>query len=61
MYLIYKGKGDKRDLNNYRGITVNNTLSKVFASLLNDRLANLVEKRGTLGQLQNGGRITRKG
>ena len=36
MYLIYKGKSDKRDLNNYRGITVNNSLSKVFASLLND-------------------------
>ena len=61
MYLIYKGKGDKRDLNNYRGITVNNSLSKVFASLLNDRLANFVEKRGALGQIQNGGHNNRQG
>ena len=42
MYLIYKGKGDKSDLNNYRGITVNNSLSKVFSSLLNERLSKLV-------------------
>ena len=61
MYLIYKGKGNKSDLDNYRGITVNNSLSKVFASLLNDRLSKLVEKRGVLGQIQNGGRSGRQG
>ena len=61
MYLIYKGKGDISDLNNYRGITVNNSLSKLFASLLNDRLSKLVETRGVLGQIQNGGRGNRQG
>ena len=61
MYLIYKGKGDITDLNNYRGITVNNSISKLFASLLNDRLSKLVEKRGVLGQVQNGGRGNRQG
>ena len=30
MYLLYKGKGDPNDLKNYRGITVNNAISKVF-------------------------------
>ena len=44
MYLIYKGKGDKSDLN-----------------LLNDRLTHLVESRGVLGQIQNGGRKGRLG
>ena len=54
-------KGDITDLNNYRGITVNNSLSKLFASLLNDRLSKLVETRGVLGQVQNGGRGNRQG
>merc|ERR1711867_363264 len=61
MYLIYKGKGDKFSLDNYRGITVNNTLSKVFASLLNKRLTKAVESSGVLGQIQNGGRKGRQG
>ena len=61
MYLIYKGKGDKFDLNNYRGITVNNSLSKVFASLLNERLKNLVERTQVLGQIQYGGRTGKQG
>ena len=61
MYLLYKGKGDISDLKNYRGITVNNTISKVFSSLLNTRLSDLVEKRGVLGQIQNGGRKNRQG
>ena len=52
MYLIYKGKGDKSDLNNYRGITVNNALSKVFSNLLNERLTHLVESRRVLGQME---------
>ena len=56
MHLIYKSKGDMTDLNNYRGIMVNNSISKVFTSLLNVRLINLVEKSGALGQIQNGGR-----
>ena len=61
MYLLYKGKGDPNDLKNYRGITVNNAISKVFSALLNSRLSNLLEKRGILGQIQNGGRKNRQG
>ena len=61
MDLSYKGKGDPNDLKNYRGITVNNAISKVFSSLLNSRLSDLVEKRGILGQIQNGGRKNRQG
>ena len=38
MHLVYKGKGDPTDLRNSRGLTVNNSVSKVFTSLLNQRL-----------------------
>ena len=61
MYLLYKSKGDPNDLKNYRGITVNNAISKVFSSLLNSRLSKLVEKRDILGQIQYGGRNNRQG
>ena len=61
MYLLYKGKGDPNDLKNYRGITVNNCISKVFSALINKRLSDLLEKRGILGQIQNGGRKNRQG
>ena len=56
MYLIYKGKGDINDLSNYRGITVNNAISKIFTTLINNRLNYLVEKSGILGNIQQGGR-----
>ena len=56
MYLIYKGKGDINDLSNYRGITVNNSISKIFTTLINDRLNCLVEESGILGNIQQGGR-----
>ena len=61
MYLLYKGKGDPNDLKNYRGITVNNSISKVFSALINQRLSELLEKRGISGQIQNGGRKNRQG
>ena len=54
MHLIYKGKGSMTDLNNYRGITVNNALNRLFTSMLNNRLTKLVEQSGALGQIQNG-------
>ena len=61
MYLVYKGKGDMTDLNNYRGVTVNNAISKVFTSLLNERLLDIAERSGILGEIQNGGRKGRQG
>ena len=42
MHILFKN-GDRTDLRNYRGLTVNNTTSKVFTSILNDRLAKLTE------------------
>ena len=40
---------------------MNNSLSKVFASLLNDRLKTLVERTKVLGQIQYGGRAGKQG
>ena len=56
MHLIYKGKGDINDLTNYRGITVNNAISKIFTTLINNRLSPIIEKSGILGNIQQGGR-----
>jgi hypothetical protein len=36
---IYKGKGDTSDCNNYRGITIITVLSKLYATMLNNRIA----------------------
>ena len=60
MHLIYKGKGDINDLTNYRGITVNNAVSKIFTTLINDRLNSLVEQSGVLGNIQQGGRAGKR-
>ena len=58
--LIYKGKGDRTDMNNYRGITLNNNISKLFSKMLCERLYTLSEKAGWLGQIQNGFRKSRQ-
>lgn len=46
LYALYKDKGDATDLLNYRGITVNNSISKVFTNIWNERLNSLVENQG---------------
>ena len=56
MHLIYKGKGDINNLTNYRGITVNNVISKIFTTLINNRRSPLIEGSGILGNIQQGGR-----
>ena len=61
MYLAYKGKGDSTDLNNYRGLTVNNRLVTIYTSMLNKRLEKVVEDNKLLGEIQNGGRKGRRG
>ena len=51
LHLIFKGKGDINDLTNYRGITVNNCISKIFTTILNTRLSPMIEEAGILGNI----------
>ena len=60
MHLIYRGKGDINELTNYRGITVNNAISKNFTTLLNSRHNSLVEESGILGNILQGGRYGKR-
>ena len=50
LFLLFKGKGQKEDLNNYRGISLLNTSFKVFTKMLKDRLAALLESKLSDGQ-----------
>ena len=52
-------KGDKTDPGNYRGITLLNTVGKVFCKLLNDRIVGVLEKEGRISEGQAGFRIKR--
>jgi hypothetical protein len=51
---LFKGKGSKKDPNNYRGIALLNSISKVFTKLLNNRLYRWVERNNKLSELQAG-------
>ena len=43
MFLLYKGKGLKSDLNNYRGISLQATPYKLFTKLIKERLEKYLE------------------
>jgi hypothetical protein len=58
--MIYKGKGDKQDPANYRGISLLSTLSKVYKGVLARRLNEWVEKRGAISECQMGFRKARR-
>ena len=47
-------------MKNYRGITVNNSIGKIFTTILNARLYKVVEKYNILGQIQFGGRKNKR-
>ena len=50
---IFKS-GDKTNPNNYRGIALSSCLSKLFSSVLNNRLHNYVEKNNIINPCQTG-------
>jgi hypothetical protein len=51
---LYKGKGDKCDCDNYRGITLLSCLGKLFTSILNDRLTLFLDDNNLLSENQAG-------
>ena len=50
---LYK-KGDKKDQNNYRGISLASCLCKLSTSLITERIENELENKQVLGQEQAG-------
>ena len=59
MLPIYKGKGSREDLNNFRGISILPILTKLYASLLERRLAGALEGAGLRADTQFGFRKKR--
>ena len=53
MVCLHK-KGDVSDLNNYRGIALINTISKIYLKIVNDRLTQFVEEKSILSPYQAG-------
>ena len=53
---IYKNKGDIKDPDNYRGITILSCFGKLFTAILNHRLNKYLESTGLLIEEQAGSR-----
>ena len=53
--------GDSADMTNYRPLTVISVVSGLFSKVLNERLTREVERRGLLGEIQQGFRKGRSG
>jgi hypothetical protein len=51
---IYKGKGSKSDLENYRPISVLSPISKIFEMLLAERITDYFESNGLFNNIQFG-------
>jgi hypothetical protein len=59
--LLHKGRNkNTKDIKNYRPITLANTTRKTFFNLINHKMGNLAEGRGSLGENQNGFRKDRR-
>ena len=53
--LLHKGSHkSKKELKNYRPIALNDTIRKIFCMCLNERICEVVERNGVLGEEQNG-------
>ena len=51
---VFKNKGDKNDLDNYRSLCLTSNLGKVFTSILNTRLNKLSDEIGIMSDSQGG-------
>ena len=51
---IYKNKGSRSDPNNYRGISILSCFSKLFTSILNNRITCFLEENEIIGNEQAG-------
>ncbi len=51
---IYKNKGDAKNVDNYRAITLVSCFGKLFTSLLNNRITALLEENNALSEAQAG-------
>ena len=60
LVLIHKS-GALTDLGNFRPLTVINAESGLFSKVLNERLTEVVEEQGLLGEIQQGFRKNRRG
>ncbi len=52
--LLYKNKGNPKDTNNYRGVTLLSCAGKLFTSVLNDRLNQYSEAHSLINETQPG-------
>ena len=55
-----EGGGNKRVIDNYRGISITSNVGKLYTKLLGRRLEEDVEKKGMLGEIQFGFRKGRR-
>ncbi|KAM7295203.1 hypothetical protein ISCGN_024708 [Ixodes scapularis] len=59
MKLLYKGKGEKADLGNYRPISITSVLYRMCTQIIRTKLQKWAEETEVLGELQNGFRTGR--
>jgi len=53
-------KGDKADLNNYRGITLNSCIAKMYTKLITNNVSKFLENHDILSEIQGGFRADRR-
>jgi hypothetical protein len=52
--MIYKGKGNKENPANYRGISLLSTMSKIYTGVLARRLNDWAERKGAVSRVSDG-------